>query len=166
LEPGDRCHSLHLHERRNDIVETADLKESRAVNGVYKPEVVLPPDAVASVPGDTAKPLAPLPVAGTYTPHTWADVAYRAQDGAAAFGRLFWRFVKLGICIGLDIFDGIFGRLLGFGIAVDVGCALICAALWGKRGWWALWEVADITEQLDAFIPTCTIIALRSWNDN
>jgi hypothetical protein len=28
--------------------------------------------------------------------------------------------------------------------AVDVGCALICSALWG----------------------TCTIIALRSWNDN
>ena len=138
-----------------------------AVNGMHNAVEMLPVDAAKPPPGDAAKPVAPLTVAGsTYTPHTWADVAYRAQDGAAAFGRLFWKFTKLGICIGLDIFDGIFGRLLGFGIAVDVGCALICAALWGKRGWWALWEVADITEQLDAFVPTCTIIALRSWNDN
>jgi hypothetical protein len=142
-----------------------------AVNGTHNAVEMLPADAAKPSPGDAAKPVAPLPVAplpvaGTYTPHTWADVAYRAQDGAAAFGRLFWKFAKLGICVGLDLFDGIFGRLLGFGIAVDVGCALICSALWGKRGLWALWEVADITEQLDAFIPTCTIIALRSWNDN
>jgi hypothetical protein len=137
-----------------------------AVNGMHNAGERLPADAAKPSPGATAKPLAPLSVAGTYTSRTWADVAYRAQDGAAAFGRGLWKFAKLGICIGMDIFDGVFGRLLGFGIAVDIGCALICAALWGKRGWWALWEVADITEQLDAFIPTCTIIALRSWNDN
>jgi hypothetical protein len=137
-----------------------------AVNGMHNAMEMLPADAAKPSPGDAAKPLAPVPVPGTYTPHTWADVAYRAQDGAAAFGRLFWKFVKLFICMGMDFFDFTVGRLLGFGIAVDVGCALICSALWGKRGLWALWEVADITEQLDAFIPTCTIIALRSWNEN
>ena len=48
---------------------------------------------------------------------------------------------------------------------LDLGCALIAAALWGKRGWWCLLEVLDITEQIDGFVPSCTLVALRSWND-
>lgn len=67
--------------------------------------------------------------------------------------------------MSLDFLDFTIGRLLGFGIAFDLGCWLIAAAMWGHRSWWSLWEVVDITEQIDGFIPTCTIIALRSWND-
>lgn len=75
------------------------------------------------------------------------------------------KFLKLGICVYMDFLDFFIGRFLGFGLLFDVGCACICAALWGKRGWWALWEIVDITEQVDGFLPTCTMIALRSWND-
>ena len=129
---------------------------------------MLPVDAAKPSPGDAAKPLAPLAVAGTYTPHTWADVAYRTQDGMAAFWRGLWKFVKLGICVGLDIFDFTFGRIFGFGIAVDVGSALIAMALWGI-GWRNLWsvpELLDLTEQIDGFLPSCTIIALAAWKNH
>ena len=73
--------------------------------------------------------------------------------------------LKLGISMFLDFLDFTIGRLLGFGILFDIGCACICAALWGKRGWWAMWEVIDVTENLVDWLPTCTIIALRCWND-
>lgn len=83
--------------------------------------------------------------------------------------REFWqlsvKWFKLAVCIFLDILDCFIGRILGFGFLFDVGCALICAALWGNRGWYALWEVVDVTEQIDGFCPTCTIIAIRAWND-
>lgn len=81
-------------------------------------------------------------------------------------GRFFGKSFKLSVSIVLDLLDFTIGRLLGFGILFDLGCALITAALWGKRGWWCLLEVLDITEQIDGFIPSCTLIALRSWNDN
>lgn len=118
-----------------------------------------------------AVPRTAYPVTPTRTPtHTapgqdWAGVAHRVLDGAGVAWSGLWKCVKLGICIALDILDFFIGRILGFGIAFDVGCALITSALWGKRGMWALWEVIDITEQIDGFVPTCTIIALRAWND-
>jgi hypothetical protein len=63
--------------------------------------------------------------------------------------REFWRlgvkWFKLGVCVFLDILDCFVGRILGFGILFDIGCACICAALWGSRGWWCLLEVVDIT---------------------
>jgi hypothetical protein len=75
---------------------------------------------------------------------------------------------QAGICIGLDIFDFTFGRILGFGIAVDVGSALIAMALWGM-GWRSLWsapELFDLTEQIDGFLPSCTFIALAAWGND
>ena len=83
-----------------------------------------------------------------------------------SIGRMAVKFFKLGIAMFLDLLDFTIGRLLGFGIFFDLGCALITAALWGKRGWWCLLEVLDITEQIDGFIPSCTLIALRSWNED
>jgi hypothetical protein len=83
-----------------------------------------------------------------------------------AFFHTIAKWVKLFICIGLDLFDFTFGRLIGLGIGVDIGSALICMAMWGKGGAWAFWELLDITEQFDAFVPTCTIIAIRSWDNN
>jgi hypothetical protein len=81
-----------------------------------------------------------------------------------------WRIgkksLKLAICVYMDFLDFLVGRVLGLGIFFDIGCACMCAALWGKRGWWALWEVVDVTENLvDAWVPTCTMIALRCWKD-
>ena len=85
----------------------------------------------------------------------------------AALRRTAAKWAKLFICICLDLFDFTFGRLLGFGIGVEIGSACICMALWGWRsGIWAFWELIDMTEQFDGFIPTCTIIAIRSWNND
>ncbi len=100
-----------------------------------------------------------------HTTRDWAEVTHRAMDGAGTVWRGVWKLIKLGICMGMDILDFFIGRILGFGIVFDVGCALIAVALWGNRGWWALWEVVDVTEQIDSFVPTCTIIAIRAWND-
>lgn len=105
-----------------------------------------------------------------------AGIAALSQAGAVVaenlavlpWGEIF-RFgkksLKLGVCLFLDFLDFTIGRLMGFGIIFDLGCALIAAALWGKRGWWCLLEVLDITEQIDGFVPSCTLVALRSWND-
>ena len=72
------------------------------------------------------------------------------------------RNVKIAICVGLDILDFTIGRVPGIGIGFDLGLAIVAASMWGKRGWWHLWEVIDITEQFDAFAPTCTLIALSA----
>lgn len=126
---------------------------------------VLPPE---TIPYSTPTPPAALPVLVTPTHPTqdWAGVAHRALDGAGTVWHGFWKVVKLGICLLLDLADFFIGRLLGFSIAFDVGCALLATALWGGKGLWAFWEVVDITEQLDGFVPTCTIIALTAWNDH
>lgn len=103
-----------------------------------------------------------------------ADMCFDAVDYLAerlstplwrAIGTTTKKLIKLGFCMWLDFLDFFIGRLLGFGIVFDLGCALMCAALWGKRGWWCLVEVLDVTEQIDGFVPSCTLIALRSWND-
>jgi hypothetical protein len=129
--------------------------------------IEVPPASVTSLPVDNATPHALLPA--TYTPqHTWADIAWRTMDGAGSLFGIFWKLLKLLICIGLDIFDFTFGRILGFGIAVDVGSALIAMALWGM-GWRSLWsvpELFDLTEQVDGFLPSCTFIALAGWRNN
>ena len=72
------------------------------------------------------------------------------------------RTLKIGVCVGLDLLDFTIGRLPGIGLGFDIGLAIIAASLWGKRGWWHLLEVIDMTEQLCAFAPTCTLIAIVS----
>jgi hypothetical protein len=47
----------------------------------------------------------------------------------------------------------------------EIGSALICMALWGKRGAWALAELAEVSEFIDPWFPVCTLIAVKSWND-
>ena len=117
-------------------------------------------------PWNTVPP-ATLPTGAVVSPgRDWGEAANRVLDAAGSGWHQAKKFLKLGLCLTMDFFDFFIGRLLGFGIAFDIGCALIATALWGKRGWWALLEVADITEQLDGFVPTCTIIALKSWNDD
>jgi hypothetical protein len=81
-------------------------------------------------------------------------------------GDIVMKFLLLGLSMGLDLFDLLVGWVLGFGILVDLGCGLISAAMWGKKGWLALLEVLDITEVVDMWIPTCTIIAVTSMKDD
>ena len=72
-------------------------------------------------------------------------------------------WLKIGICIGCDLFDMTIGRLLlGVSIFTDVVSALVMFLFWGPIGLLAIWEAADITEQFDGFIPTNTLIALAA----
>lgn len=69
-------------------------------------------------------------------------------------------WAKFGICIVFDLIDMTIGRLfLGVAIFTDVANALIMFALWGPLGLLAAWEAVDVTEQLDGFVPTNTLLA-------
>tara|TARA_R110000737_G_scaffold333449_1_gene351126 strand:- start:4762 stop:4995 length:234 start_codon:yes stop_codon:yes gene_type:complete len=69
--------------------------------------------------------------------------------------------MKLYIAILIDLFDFTIGRLL-FPVPFSgeiVGVA-ICYLMFGPRAFTYALEAFDPTEQIDAFIPTATIIAL------
>lgn len=72
-------------------------------------------------------------------------------------------WIKFLIAIMVDIFDMTAGRFLfviPFGGEI-VGTA-VAVALFGWKGVFYLVEALDPTEQIDAFIPTCTLIALAA----
>lgn len=69
----------------------------------------------------------------------------------------FWR---LALSIVIDIADFTLGRIPIFGTVTDgVGTAVLFA-LWGPAGLVNAWELVDLTDQADGFIPTATLIAL------
>ena len=69
-------------------------------------------------------------------------------------------FIRLAISLVIDIFDTLLGRIPIFGTVTDgVGTAVLYF-LWGPAGLANLWELADITDQIDGFIPTATLIGL------
>lgn len=67
---------------------------------------------------------------------------------------------KLAIAVLLDVLDFTLGRVLGAGTLIDIVFAGIAFALWGPVGLLALWEAIDVTDQVDGFVPTMTLIAL------
>lgn len=72
-------------------------------------------------------------------------------------------WAKFTITVMADLIDLTFGRLLiGVGIFGDVGGALINYLLWGPIGLFSIWEVVDVTEQFDGFVPSNTLIALAA----
>ncbi|MCI5045163.1 MAG: hypothetical protein MRY72_10740 [Aquisalinus sp.] len=72
---------------------------------------------------------------------------------------------KLIAAIILDIADFTVGRILGFGTAMDMVMVLIAFAMFGWKGLFSLWEVADLSDQVDGFVPTLTLIALSELRD-
>ena len=70
--------------------------------------------------------------------------------------------IKLGISIIWDIFDFTVGRVPVIGTLIDIIGGFLATALWGKLGVLAFWEVIDITDQLEAFVPSLTIIGIIS----
>ena len=71
--------------------------------------------------------------------------------------------LKLAVCILFDLIDFTLGRtlfIIPFGGEL-IGCAL-CAAMFGPSGLLYGLEALDVTEQIDGFIPTATIIALMN----
>ena len=69
-------------------------------------------------------------------------------------------YIRLAICIVVDLLDATIGRLpmtgsLGEGFTVP-----IMYLLWGPIGLAYGWELVDVLDQLDGFVPTATLIAL------
>jgi hypothetical protein len=70
--------------------------------------------------------------------------------------------LKLGVAIALDVADFTIGRAPVLGMGFDAASAGAAVLLWGWKGAFALWELADPTEQADGFVPTHTLIAIAA----
>ena len=73
---------------------------------------------------------------------------------------------KLLIAIAVDGFDFTIGRVLfPFPYAGELVGTTVSVILFGWKGLFYLLEAIDPTEQFDAFVPTCTIIALAAMRE-
>lgn len=64
------------------------------------------------------------------------------------------------ISISFDVADFFLGRIPIFGTLFDFAGGLLGLWLWGVIGSAQFAEVADITDQIDGFIPTLTIAGI------
>ncbi len=80
--------------------------------------------------------------------------------GVSDWTRLDW--AKLVACAAIDVADFTLGRALMFIPWEEFGYALAAVAMWGWRGLLVLAELGDLTEQIDAFIPVTTAVALMA----
>jgi hypothetical protein len=67
---------------------------------------------------------------------------------------------KLVIAVMIDLIDFTAGRVIGFGTAFDVLSTAFAVALFGWKGLIQAWEVVEVTDQIDGFVPTLTLLAL------
>ncbi|MBS3170488.1 hypothetical protein J4223_01795 [Candidatus Woesearchaeota archaeon] len=70
--------------------------------------------------------------------------------------------IKLILSIVFDVTDFFIGRIPVFGTIFDIFGGILAIFLWGSSGAIQFWEVIDITDQFDGFIPTVTIIGIAS----
>lgn len=75
-------------------------------------------------------------------------------------------WLKFTISAFWDILDLTIGRIPIFGSFFDIAGGLLAIALWGVEGIIVFWEMLDVTDQLDSFIPTVTAIGVLSWYRN
>jgi hypothetical protein len=69
-------------------------------------------------------------------------------------------YIRLAISILIDVLNFTVGRVPIIGEGEDGVSALVLFLMWGPIGLLSLWELADVTEQIDALVPTATLIAL------
>ncbi|CAG0948805.1 MAG: hypothetical protein OIN86_13015 [Candidatus Methanoperedens sp.] len=69
-------------------------------------------------------------------------------------------FLKFVISIVWDLLDFTIFRIPVIGTVTDLISIPLAIALWGPLGLITSWEVLDPTDQLDAEIPTMTIIGI------
>ncbi|HVY86601.1 MAG TPA: hypothetical protein VG943_15815 [Caulobacterales bacterium] len=75
-------------------------------------------------------------------------------------------FARLAIAVVLDLFDLTLGRIPILGTVEDGVGTVVMFALWGPPGLAYIWELADVTDQIDGFVPTATLIALYvGWRE-
>jgi hypothetical protein len=93
------------------------------------------------------------------------DKAYQAGLALGDFVKgipVIWA-IKCGICAIYDLLDMTVGRMLfATPFAGEVIGAILACSLFGKAGWYYALEAIDPTEQIDGFVPTATIIAMRN----
>lgn len=70
---------------------------------------------------------------------------------------------KLAISLLLDVLDLTIFRIPVIGTIYDAFCVAVAIKLFGGFGFLSSWEVFDITDQIDAEIPTLTIICLLQY---
>lgn len=72
-------------------------------------------------------------------------------------------WVKFAVCVAWDGLDFTVGRtLFPVPFAGELAGTLLASALFGKAGLVYLFEALDVTEQIDGFAPTATLIALAN----
>ncbi|MEZ6022392.1 MAG: hypothetical protein R3C16_03025 [Hyphomonadaceae bacterium] len=69
-------------------------------------------------------------------------------------------FVRLALSVIIDVFDLTLGRIPIFGSVTEGVGTVVLFGLWGPAGLVNAWELLDVTDQADSFIPTATLIAL------
>lgn len=69
-------------------------------------------------------------------------------------------FLRLAFSVVIDLFDFTLGRIPIFGSVTEGVGTVVLFGLWGPAGLLNLWELVDLSEQADAFVPTATLIAL------
>jgi hypothetical protein len=67
---------------------------------------------------------------------------------------------KLALCVILDVLDFTLFRIPGLGSVYDAFLVAISVRLFGGVGFFSIWELLDLTDQIDAEIPTMTILCL------
>lgn len=74
--------------------------------------------------------------------------------------------VRLAVSVAIDLADFTFGRIPIFGSVGEGIGSLILVGLWGPAGLLYLGELADVTDQVDGFLPTATLIGLYvGWRE-
>lgn len=68
--------------------------------------------------------------------------------------------LKMIVSIAFDVMDFFIGRIPGVGTAIDIGGGILGVALWGTPGALQFIEILDVTDQIDAFLPSLTIAGL------
>ena len=75
-------------------------------------------------------------------------------------------FLRLALSVVIDVFDFSLGRIPIFGSVTEGVGSLVLYLLWGPAGLLNLLELIDVTDNLDGFIPTATLIALYvGWRE-
>lgn len=69
---------------------------------------------------------------------------------------------KFFISILIDGFDFFLGRIPGLGTIWDLVQTYVAYCLWGPAGLAAIWEMVDLTDQIDGFVPSVTLAGLLS----
>jgi hypothetical protein len=69
-------------------------------------------------------------------------------------------YLRLALSVAIDLFDLTLGRIPIFGSVTEGVGTIVLVALWGPAGLVNLWELFDLTDQADSFIPTATLVAL------